>query len=167
MALLAYLRLVGSRQGEIKGSVTQKGREGRIAVIAADHELLVPIEPATGAATGKRQHKPIRITKELDRATIALRTLLVTNEVITTWELQFWRAQAAAAPGGPGGNEFQHFTIRLTNARVVGIHFHLPNVRDPEQMRYLEYEEVGFTYERISWTWTDGNLAAEDILGPR
>ena len=65
MALTAYLRVVGTRQGEIKGSVTQKGREGRIAVIAVSHELLSPRDAATGQATGKRQHKPFVITKEL------------------------------------------------------------------------------------------------------
>jgi type VI protein secretion system component Hcp len=30
MALNAYLKLRGQKQGEIKGSVTQKGREGKI-----------------------------------------------------------------------------------------------------------------------------------------
>jgi type VI secretion system secreted protein Hcp len=33
MALNAYLKLRGQKQGEIKGSVTQKGREGKILVI--------------------------------------------------------------------------------------------------------------------------------------
>lgn len=167
MALLAYLRLVGSKQGEIKGSVTQKGREGRIAVIATDHELTIPIEPATGAPTGKRQHKPIRITKELDRSTPALRTFFITNEPVSTWELQFWRAQVGPGATGAAGAEVQHFTIRLANARVVGINFHLPNVRDPDQARLLEYEEVSFNYERITWIWNDGNFAAEDFIGIR
>ncbi len=167
MALLAYLRLAGSKQGEIKGSVTQKGREGRIAVIATDQELTLPIDPATGATTGKRQHKPIRIVKELDRSTPALRTLLVTNETVPTWELQFWRAQAGPGAAGAAGAEVQHFTIRLTNARVVGIHFRQPNVRNPDEARLLEYEEVSFNYERIAWIWNDGNLLAEDVIAVR
>jgi type VI secretion system secreted protein Hcp len=37
MALNTYLRIKGERQGEIKGSVTQKGHEGRIMVIGASH----------------------------------------------------------------------------------------------------------------------------------
>lgn len=32
MALNAYLRMKGQKLGEIKGSVTQKGREGKIMV---------------------------------------------------------------------------------------------------------------------------------------
>ena len=46
MALQAYLNLKGQRQGEIKGSVTQKGREGKIAVIAVSHEIISPRDPA-------------------------------------------------------------------------------------------------------------------------
>ncbi|HRI69004.1 MAG TPA: type VI secretion system tube protein Hcp, partial [Polyangium sp.] len=42
MALNAYLRLKGQKQGEIKGSVTQKGREGSIMVIAVSHEIISP-----------------------------------------------------------------------------------------------------------------------------
>src|SRR5271167_2435873 len=68
MALNAYLKLNGSKQGEIKGSVTQKGREGKIMVIAANHEVVSPTDSITGLPTGKRQHKPFRITKDVDRS---------------------------------------------------------------------------------------------------
>jgi type VI secretion system secreted protein Hcp len=52
MALNAYLRLKGQKQGEIKGSVTQKGREGKILVIGAEHEVLSPRDASSGLATG-------------------------------------------------------------------------------------------------------------------
>ena len=42
MALNAYLTLKGQKQGTIHGSVTQKGREGSIAVIAIEHEIVSP-----------------------------------------------------------------------------------------------------------------------------
>ncbi|HZF48038.1 MAG TPA: type VI secretion system tube protein Hcp, partial [Polyangiaceae bacterium] len=58
MALNAYLKLKGQTQGEIKGSVTQKGREGKIMVIAVSHEIMSPRDPASGLPTGKRMHKP-------------------------------------------------------------------------------------------------------------
>lgn len=38
-ANLAYLYLTGGKSGEIKGSITQKGRENSIGVIAVDHEV--------------------------------------------------------------------------------------------------------------------------------
>src|ERR1700730_18050393 len=42
MALTLYLTLKGEKQGDIKGSVTQKGHEGTIAVVALDHGIQSP-----------------------------------------------------------------------------------------------------------------------------
>ncbi|MEP6749524.1 MAG: type VI secretion system tube protein Hcp, partial [Bacteroidota bacterium] len=54
MALNAFLFLQGQRQGVISGSVTQKGHEGNIEVIAATHEILSPRDAISGLPTGKR-----------------------------------------------------------------------------------------------------------------
>jgi type VI secretion system secreted protein Hcp len=43
MALNAYLKLKGQKSGEINGSVTQKGREGKIMVIAVSHDVSFPL----------------------------------------------------------------------------------------------------------------------------
>src|SRR4051812_46536780 len=99
MALNAYLNLKGQKQGDIKGSVTQKGREGKIMVIAVSHEIISPRDSASGLPTGKRQHKPMVITKELDKSSPLLQGCLSNNENITTWELQFWTPQGSAATG--------------------------------------------------------------------
>lgn len=48
MALNAYLKLKGQKQGDIKGSVTQKGRENKIMVIAVSHEVVSPRDMASG-----------------------------------------------------------------------------------------------------------------------
>jgi len=45
MALAAYLSIVAERQGQIRGSVLQKGREGKILVIATHHEIVAPRDP--------------------------------------------------------------------------------------------------------------------------
>lgn len=155
MALNAYLSLVGAKQGEIRGSVTQKGREGKILVFAAAHEIVCPRDPASGQPTGKRMHKPFVITKEVDRASPFLYSVLCHNETITSWELQFWQPS-------PTGFERQHFTVRLTNANVCAIHLKMANTRSPRLARFPEYEEVAFTYQKIEWRWTDGGLTAED-----
>src|SRR5262245_26518966 len=99
MALNAYLRLKGQKQGEIKGSVTQKGREGSIMVIAVTHEILSPRDPASGLPTGKRMHKPFVVTKELDKSSPLLYSVLVNNENVPEWSLQFWTPQLNAAGG--------------------------------------------------------------------
>ena len=155
MALTAYLRVVGSKQGEIKGSVTQKGREGRIAVIAMSHEFLSPRDPASGMATGKRQHKPLAVTKEMDRASTGLRTMLIGNEVAKEWELQFFRP-------APTGQETQYFTIRLTGAVIASLEMTMPNNKRADLAGLETYEEVEFVYQKIEWTWVDGGLVAMD-----
>lgn len=155
MALNAYLKLKGQKQGEIKGSVTQKGREGRIMVIAANHSILSPRDPASGHASGKRQHKPFVITKELDKSSPLLYAMLITNENIVEWELQFWQ------PNAKGAEENQ-YTVKLTNANIISIEFRMPNNKDPQLMKFAELEEIAFTYQKIQWTWNDGSITASD-----
>lgn len=160
MALNAYLKLKGQKQGEIKGSVTQKGRENKIMVIAVAHEIVSPRDPASGLPTGKRMHKPLVITKELDKSSPLLYNVLVNNENVSDWELQFWTPQLKAATGV--GAEVQHYTITLKNANVASIAFRMANNKHPDLMKFAEYEEVAFTYEKITWTWNDGGVMAED-----
>lgn len=161
MALNAYLKLSGKKQGQIKGSVTQKGRENTIMVIAVSHEILSPRDAASGIATGKRMHKPFVITKELDKSSPLLYNVLVSNENLTEFVLDFWRPNAASATGG-AGVEVQHYSVKLTNARISDIKFTMLNNKNPELTRYAEYEEVSFVYEKIEWTWKDGGITAMD-----
>jgi type VI secretion system secreted protein Hcp len=160
MALNAYLKLKGQKQGDINGSVTQKGRENSIMVIAVSHEIISPRDPASGLPTGKRMHKPVVITKELDKASPLLYNALVNNENIPTWKLQFWTPQLRAAAGV--GAEVQHYTIELMNANIASIAFRMLNNKNPDLMRYAEYEEIAFTYQKITWTWTEGGITASD-----
>lgn len=155
MALMAYLKLKGQKSGEIKGSITQKGREGKIGVIAVSHDIVSPRDAASGMATGKRMHKPFVITKELDKASPLLYNILTNNENIPEWELQFWQPSATGA-------EKQHYTIKLTNANIASIDFRMANNKHPDLMKFNEYEEVAFTYQKIEWMWVDGGITAQD-----
>ena len=160
MALNAYLRLVGEKSGEIRGSVTQKGREGKILVTAASHNVITPRDAASGQATGKRQHQPFVITKPVDRASVPLHQVQAANENLREWELQFWTPQLKASTGA--GAEVQHFTVKLTNASIASIAMQMPNTTSPDLARLETFEEVAFTYQAIEWTWTDGGIVASD-----
>jgi len=155
MALNGYLKLNGQKQGDIKGSVTQKGREGKIMVIAASHQIISPRDPASGLATGKRMHHAFVITKEVDKSSPLLYSALVNNENITQWELQFWRAAASRT-------EKQNYTVKLTNASIASISFTMPNNKNPDLAKRVECEDIAFTYQKIEWTWTDGSITASD-----
>jgi type VI secretion system secreted protein Hcp len=105
-------------------------------------------------------HKPFVITKELDKSSPLLYNCLVNNENIPTWELQFWTPQLSATTGT--GQEKQHYTVKLINANIASIDFRMANNKHPELMKFAEYEEVAFTYQKIIWTWNEGGITAED-----
>jgi type VI secretion system secreted protein Hcp len=155
MALNAYLVIEAEKTGAVAGSVTQKGREKSIMVIAANHEIRSPRDQASGLPTGKRQHGPLVITKEVDKASPLLYNILVNNENVKKWKLQFWRPS-------PAGTEQMVYAIELENANIAGIKMIMPNNKHPELMKFAEYEEVQFTYQKITWTWTDGGITAMD-----
>ncbi len=155
MALNSYLQLKGQKQGDIKGSVTQKGREGKIMVIAFIHEVQSPRDAASGQATGKRMHKPFVITKEIDRSSPLLYSALTNNENIISWELQCFAADSKGA-------EVNNYTVRLTNAKIADIRSIMLNNKMTENIKMPLMEEVGFVYEKIEWLWVDGNITAAD-----
>jgi type VI secretion system secreted protein Hcp len=154
-ALSAYMTLTGQKSGAVKGGVTQKGREGSIGIIAVNHEVLSPRDPASGLPTGKRMHKPLTVTMELDQSTPILYNMLTSNENIPTLEVKFWRT-------GPTGMESQYFTVRLTNANISEIRLVEPNVKNTDTTHLDSYLEVSFTYQKIQWTWTDPSVTAAD-----
>ncbi|HXD89233.1 MAG TPA: type VI secretion system tube protein TssD [Urbifossiella sp.] len=162
MALNAYLTLKGQKQGDIKGSVTQKGRENSIMVVALSHSIISPRDMASGLPSGKRMHKPLVITANLDMALPLLYNALVNNENLTEWKLKFWSPQTGNDRTTGVGSEVQNYTIDLVNANVASIDFRMANNLNPELMRYPEFSEIAFTYQKITWTWVKGGVTASD-----
>jgi type VI secretion system secreted protein Hcp len=160
MALNAYLKLKGQTSGDVKGSVTQKGREGKIMVHAYTHDIVLPRDAASGLPTGKRMHKPLTITKEIDKSSPVLYQIMVNNENIPEWKLEFWAPQVKAATGS--GAEVQHFTIKLTNANIAQINECMLDNKIPGNIPIPLMETVSFTYQKIEWTWMDGGITAND-----
>ena len=155
MALNAFLHLKGQKQGDIKGSVTQKGREGTIMVIEANHEIMSPISSSAGSAVGKRVHKPFVIVKELDKSSPHLYQAMINNEVLSSWQLDFFAAAV-------NGIEKQDYSVVLSNALITDIKFALPNTRNADTGKLSPYETIEFIYQTIEWIWTDGNVSATD-----
>jgi len=141
-ALDAYMRLRGEKQGEIKGGVTQAGREDSILVIAYDHQVVSPRDASSGLPNAKRQHGLLKITKEIDKSTPLLMSAWSNGERITEFELRFWQPSAT-------GKEVQYYTIQLIDARIVGIHQEMLNNKYPENVQHKEREHVEFVYRQI------------------
>jgi type VI secretion system secreted protein Hcp len=155
MASPCYMSLKGQKQGDIKGGVTQKGHEGKIMVTAVSHDIFSPRDPQSGLPTGKRQHKPFTITKDLDKSTPLLYNVLVSNENVQTLTLEYWHPSAT-------GQEKMIFTVKLTNANIAAINHRVLQVKDPALAKFEPMEEIAFTYQKIEWTWADGGISGLD-----
>jgi type VI secretion system secreted protein Hcp len=146
-----YLRVTADK-GSFKGSAVQKGREGAVVVLAFEHTVTAPRDPASGQATGRRQHKPLVFTKGMDASSVAFHQALTNNEKLKEVVLEFWQAS-------PKGTEVKAYTITLKNAFVSSVRQLMPN---KESASVQPYEEVSLTYESITWTFTDGGASTSD-----
>jgi type VI secretion system secreted protein Hcp len=125
--------------GSMSITAQKQGAIGPIVVSGITHEIISPRDPASGLPTGKRQHQPITITKELDKSTPLLLNALVQNETLTSVVI------------GVEKNGAQLETIKLTNANVQ--HY----------VTHGTTEEWSFTYQKIEWDWLgDGGITASD-----
>ena len=149
-ALNAYMYITGVKTGQVKGSVTQKGRENSIMIIAFEQMTKTEMVTASGV-TSKRNVGPIVITKEVDNSSPVLRQMMNTNESIKEAYIRFWTPSAS-------GKEIQHYTVKLTQARIVSMKTVMANNKIPSNMQLKEYEEITITYVRAEWTWMDGGI---------
>jgi len=127
-SVAATVMVTGQKQGAFSQSP--------IAVTAVSHEIVSPGRAASGLPTGKRQHKPISITKPIDSTSPLFLTALVENENLSSVVITLTIS----------GNTTE--TITLTNANVAQYDQHGGN------------ETWQFTYQKIEWQV--GNAIAED-----
>ncbi len=121
-----------------QGPITGDGPGGVMILIGLSHAIVSPRDAASGLPTGKRQHKPLTITKELDKSTPLLLRALVTNENLSAVTFTLTR------------NGSPYTTVKLTNASVAS------------RTQTGGVEELEFTYQKIEWTWIDGGISAQD-----
>lgn len=128
-------------QGKIKGSSTQKGHSAVNGVICHGFEFGVqsPVDSGTGSATGKRQHNPITIRKEVDLASPLFLQALCTNEGFKSATLSFARPD-----GKPGVTRI----IELTNGSIVKVKRF--SARSSPESKTAECEDVTLSYETLT-----------------
>ena len=129
--------------------VTEKSGAHDIYITGYSHEIVAPRDAASGLPTGKRQHKPFTVTKEVDKSSPILVNILTNNENITEWRMSIIRNNQR--------NSTQVLkTVVLTNPSVCAI----SNTYDSDNAS--EREHISFCYQKITWSWEDGGITAED-----
>ncbi len=144
----------------ITGEATQKGREGMMQVLAYSHEIVSPRDPATGQASGRRQHNPLKVVIPQSRSLPPLFQALSQNKVLPKVELLFYKTNVE-------GLEYLAFTYTLTNAGIQAIRPWMPNKHDASTADYGAEVEVAFTYQKIEWNdLSSATTAGDDWATP-
>ncbi len=142
-----YLDCTGVAQGRIVGSVQDRGFRGTTGVSSFSQGIVSPRDPASGLATGKRQHKPIVFTMDADSSALQLTRALTSNETLSSCRFRFVRRV--------DGEKSQYLTVTLTNAGVA-------RQQLDGRKNGLDSYEFELTYQRISWRWNNGGIEVED-----
>jgi len=153
MASSFYVSIKGQKQGDFHGE-TGKNRT-RIPILGFSYGVISPRDPASGLPTGKRQHKPVTIYKELGVSSVQLFEALVTNEALNPVVIEEVRPD-------PAGKEEVYMEIRLTNAEISEIEIDPERVDDPPVWMNKEIERISFTFQKIKIDNKFSNSTATD-----
>jgi type VI secretion system secreted protein Hcp len=160
MAIPVYLWLQDDGGAEIKGSVDVYMREGSIEVIALEHSLYIPTDNNTGKLTGTRVHAPLQFTKEIDASSPYLYKAVTSGQTLQSAEFTWFCIDCA-------GDEVEYFNTLLENVKVVKVAPKMHDVKDPTKEMHNHLEQVELRYEKITWTYKDGNIIYSDSWSER
>ncbi|MGN8278493.1 Hcp family type VI secretion system effector [Pseudomonas sp. SMN5] len=160
MAIPIYLWLHKDSNEAIKGSVDVQDREGSIEVLAQEHSLYIPTDNNTGRLTGARVHAPFLFSKEIDASSPYLYKAVTTGETLESAEFKWYRINDA-------GQEVVYFVTRLENVKVVKVAPQMHDIKDPTKEKHNHLEQIELRYEKVTWTYKDGNIIHSDAWSER
>lgn len=160
MAIPVYLWLKDDGGADIKGSVDVQDREGSIEVVAQEHSLYIPTDNNTGKLTGTRIHTPFLFTKEIDSSSPYLYKAVTTGQTLKSAEFKWYKINDA-------GQEVEYFNTKLENVKVVKVNPVMHDIKNPVYEKHNHLEQVELRYEKITWTYKDGNIIHSDAWSER
>jgi len=157
MAETVHLYLKANGQ-DIKGESTQTSldREGSIECLYFQSSVKTARDAGSGMATGRRQYEPLIIRKRIDKSTPLIAKALTDNEVIEG-VFKFFRP----SPTGDGTTQ-QFYSVAIKSGRIASFMQISPDSSQPANSTMAEFEEIGFVFHTIKWTYTDGGVEHED-----
>jgi type VI secretion system secreted protein Hcp len=151
-----YISVEGTKQGKFKGESPVIPFKDQSRVLKFSYGVVSPRDVSTGQPSGKRQHRPIVITREPGAASPQFFTALVTNEVLKPVVIKFLRGNA-----NTGVDEVQQI-ITLTNPTISDFRQYVG-----DDGRWLE--DVAFSFQQIQIENRPGKTMAVDswVAGAR
>jgi type VI secretion system secreted protein Hcp len=157
MPIPCSMSIIGESQGAIDGSGEVGEREGTILVQAVDHCVEIPTD-SRGMSSGRRVHRPLVITKEIDKSSPMLYQALCTGERLLEVKLDWFRIDET-------GTEELYYSVQLKNALISKVKPWMPNAMDASMSGFRHMEDVSIIYEKIIWTWELDGIEYEDEWG--
>lgn len=139
-----FIKFKASKQGVVTGGVAEKGKESTIKIISFQNENLSPRDAASGQATGKRQHKPITITKQYDKSSPQLLTAFNTQENLPEVSLRVF-GSGKACPDG------LCYTIELKDVVISGL-------TSATNEKGEKSETISFSFQKIEWKYNEASV---------
>ena len=161
MAQTVHLKLeIDGNEVEGESTISSLEREGTIECSAFTYGLDTPRDEASGALSGKRQHRPVTITKRIDKTTPLLLKAVCNNEPVTKAEFRFFRPEL----GAPGTEE-HFYTVLLENAYISSVGQESRDAITGGKNAPPMMEEVSLVFGRITWTYEIGGATHRDSWG--
>ena len=139
----------------IDGSNEQSGREKSVQILEANHVVEIPVDVKDASATSKRLHRAFELTANVDKATPLLAECVCNSKTIATVKLEYWRINEE-------GIEENYFNVEMEKVRIVKMKNWFPNVDYEPTGTYKHMMTYDLRYDKITWTYTDGNLSFSD-----
>jgi type VI secretion system secreted protein Hcp len=155
MAQSIYVTVKAATQGAFKGTAsTHQG--GRIAVVAFEYGLAIPIDSGSGQPLGRRQHRPVVFTKQVDAASPQFLQSAVTNEVLKSVLFEFLKI-------APDGKEVVDHTITLTNGIISSFQDSVQIGQEGGPVvDSRELEQISLTYQKLEMANIPGKTSVAD-----
>lgn len=125
-----------------------------------DHAVKIPTDANTGKLTGTRVHEPIVFTKETDASTPYLYKAVSSGQTLKAVEIRWYKIDDA-------GKEKEYFNTKLENVKVVGVTPKMHDIKSPAFEKHNHLESIELRYEKITWSYKDGNIIHADSWNER
>lgn len=106
-----FVTLKTSTGGQVQGESTDTKYSGALEITGFSWGMSSAADISTGSATGRRQHKPLKLYKSIDAATPPLSSALAQNQNV----IELTLTARKAGSNGP----LVYLEIKLKNGRVV------------------------------------------------
>ena len=105
-------------------------------------------------------HKPVVFTKETDASTPYLYKAVTSGQTLKSVEIKWYKIDDA-------GKEKEYFNTKLENVKVVGVTPKMLDIKNPAFEKHNHLEDIELRYEKITWSYKDGNIIHSDSWNER